>query len=428
MIPGDGLSTGRSSLAELRFNDGSLARIGEQAIFRFVPKSRDFNLSNGTMLLLIPPGRGQTRIRTPNAAAAIRGSALFVRYNPESDTTIVGALTNSGIQVFNQTASQNYVLQAGQLMVVEKGQFQGLYDFDLRNFYQTSDLVRGLDLTKQSQISVDPDLASIQAETVEALANQAPITGEGVVENPAFLQNTAGNANAFNQDTTINNPLTNSQDNLNVDSFIQAGELVADPGNNPNINSVNVTSSSTTTTISPATNTKSPNDEFTVENRPTQNDEKGKPNVHLENKPTQDDHRGKPDRDDHRGKPDRDDHRGKPDQDDDDKRGKPDDVHLQNKPTQDDHRGKPDRDDHRGKPDRDDHRGKPDRDDDDKRGKPDDVHLQNKPTQDDHRGKPDRDDHRGKPDQDDDDKRGKPDDVHLQNKPTQDDHRGNSQD
>jgi hypothetical protein len=334
MTPGDGLSTGRSSLAEIRFNDGSLARIGEQAIFRFVPKSRDFNLSNGTMLLLIPPGRGQTRIRTPNAAAAIRGSALFVRYNPESDTTIVGALTNSGIQVFNQTASQNYVLEAGQLMVVEKGQFQGLYDFDLRNFYQTSDLVRGLDLTKQSQTSVDPDIASVQAETVEALANQAPIVGEGVVENPAFLQNTAGNANAFNPDTTINNPLTNSQDSLNVDSLIQAGELVADPGNNPNPNSVDVTSSSTstTTTTSPATNTKSPNDEVSVENKPTQDDDKGKPDMHLENKPTQDDDRGKPDRDDNRGKPDQDD-------DDDDDRGKPDNVHLQNKPTQDDDRG-----------------------------------------------------------------------------------------
>lgn len=81
MAPGDGLSTGRASLADLRFNDGSLARVGEQALFQFLPKTRDFKLSNGTVLLLIPPGKGQTRIQTPNAAAAIRGSALFVRYD-----------------------------------------------------------------------------------------------------------------------------------------------------------------------------------------------------------------------------------------------------------------------------------------------------------------------------------------------------------
>ena len=62
MTPGDALSTGRSSLAELRFNDGSLARVGEQAMFRFMPKTRNFRLSNGTLLLLVPPGRGTTDV------------------------------------------------------------------------------------------------------------------------------------------------------------------------------------------------------------------------------------------------------------------------------------------------------------------------------------------------------------------------------
>ncbi len=39
MNPGDGLATGRASLADLRFNDGSLARIGERAVFRFLPRN-----------------------------------------------------------------------------------------------------------------------------------------------------------------------------------------------------------------------------------------------------------------------------------------------------------------------------------------------------------------------------------------------------
>ena len=50
IIPGDGLNTGRASLADLKFNDGSLARVGEQAIFQFLPETRDFKLSNGTVL------------------------------------------------------------------------------------------------------------------------------------------------------------------------------------------------------------------------------------------------------------------------------------------------------------------------------------------------------------------------------------------
>ncbi|MFW9260245.1 FecR domain-containing protein, partial [Nostoc sp. CALU 546] len=183
MTPGDGLSTGRASLADLRFNDGSLARVGEQALFQFLPKTRDFKLSNGTVLLLIPPGQGQTRIQTPNAAAAIRGSALFVRYDQQTDTTIVGALTNSGIEVSNKEASETQVLEAGQMVIIVKGKFDRLYDFDLRNFYETSQLVRELDLNRQSPVPTpDPAITSVQAETVEALEAQPPIKGEGVFE------------------------------------------------------------------------------------------------------------------------------------------------------------------------------------------------------------------------------------------------------
>ncbi|NEN97739.1 MAG: FecR domain-containing protein, partial [Moorea sp. SIO3I7] len=74
MTIGDALVTARSSMAQLRFNDGSLARQGELAVFRFLPSSRTFELSHGTLLLLIPPDRGKTRVRTPNAVAGIRGS------------------------------------------------------------------------------------------------------------------------------------------------------------------------------------------------------------------------------------------------------------------------------------------------------------------------------------------------------------------
>ena len=188
MTPGDALSTGQSSLAELRFNDGSLARVGEQALFRFTANTRNLNLNNGTVLLLIPPGHGRTNLRTPNAAAAIRGSALFVRYSPETDTTIVGALTNSNIEVSNHSGRQSQVLRAGQLAVVVQNQIEHVYDFDLKTFYQTSNLVRGLDLTKQSGVLPDPAIAPVQAETATAAAAQSPITGSEVTENPDFVK------------------------------------------------------------------------------------------------------------------------------------------------------------------------------------------------------------------------------------------------
>jgi hypothetical protein len=246
MTPGDGLFTGKASLAELRFNDGSLARIGEQAVFHFLPKTRNFKLSNGTVLLLIPPKKGLTRIDTPNAAAAIRGSALFVRYDEKKDTTVVGALTNSGIEVFSKDGSQRQKLKAGQLIVIVKGRLQGLYEFDLRNFYDTSDLVRGLDLARRSGPASDPAIAKVQAETAAAVSSQPPITGQGVVENPPFTQLSTSSSNSNrnfqsggeNQSSRISEPTNKVPSNTAEQS-----------GNNTNGSNTQ-----------PATNANSPNE------------------------------------------------------------------------------------------------------------------------------------------------------------------------
>ena len=185
MTPGDALKTAQRSLAELRFNDRSLARVGERTLFRFVPNTRTFRLTNGTVLLLIPPGKGRTRIETPNAAAGIRGSALFIRHTEGTNTTLVGALTNSQIEVFNQDGSQSQVLRAGQLAVVVQNRIERIYNFDLKQFYQTSEMVRDLDLPMQgSQANPDPDIALVQAETSEAVRSQTPIVMVGNNPNP----------------------------------------------------------------------------------------------------------------------------------------------------------------------------------------------------------------------------------------------------
>ena len=157
MAVGDALRTARASRAELRFNEGSLARIGERAVFRFSPNTRNFRLSNGTVLLLIPAGRGRSTIQTPNTVTGIQGSALFVRVDLETNTTLIGALTNNPagpMIVYNQDGSQQHPLNAGEMLVVEGDQITRLYQFDLQRFYDTSTLVEGLNLTDPS---VDPN-------------------------------------------------------------------------------------------------------------------------------------------------------------------------------------------------------------------------------------------------------------------------------
>ena len=198
----DALSTARRARAELRFNDGSLARIGESAIFRFTPNTRNFRLSNGTVLLLIPPGQGRTTIQTPNAVTGVRGSALFVRYVPETKITIIGALTTNlegPMMAYNEDGSVQQSLNAGEMAVVyENGIVQHL-EFDLEEFYLTSDLVSGLHLNDKGMSTNDEHIDAVRQETLDALEQQGVFgDGDDVQENPGFISARAAGVVASN--------------------------------------------------------------------------------------------------------------------------------------------------------------------------------------------------------------------------------------
>jgi hypothetical protein len=216
---GDALSTQREAFAELRFNDGSLARLGELALFQFVPNTRTFELDNGTMLLLIPPGQGRSRLRTPNATAGIRGSALFARYNRETGVTLIGALTTSGIEVSNEDDTQQVELEAGHLAVFVGDRLAGLYRFDLDRFYQTSALVQDLRLgspelyadasSEAIAFAGDPYIAQVRAETVDGIDNQQFDETADIVTTPEYFRMRSTPDDLANAGLTEQTPFAN---------------------------------------------------------------------------------------------------------------------------------------------------------------------------------------------------------------------------
>ncbi|MEY3298789.1 MAG: hypothetical protein RLZZ597_2049 [Cyanobacteriota bacterium] len=198
MAVGDTLRTAAQSQAQLRFNDGSLARVGERATFQFLPNTRNFRLSNGTVLLLIPPGRGRSTIQTPSAITGIQGSAVVVRHVESRNLTIVMALTNNAAGPMTVTTSgcgeaeaasncgAEYSLYAGQMALVQNGQVQ-ILEFDLPTFYDTSTLTVGLELNNpDSSVALGPDLNAVREETLDALSQASAFT-DTVVLNPAAL-------------------------------------------------------------------------------------------------------------------------------------------------------------------------------------------------------------------------------------------------
>ena len=190
---GDALRTALGARAELRFNDGSLARVGERATFWFVPDTRDFRLSNGTALFLIPPDRGPSNIRTPSAVTGIQGTALVVRHIPHQDCdlaapltdqsacpgrTVVMVLTDSpkGPVEVTASAGNSVLLSAGDLAVVENGDIQ-VMEFNLQLFYDTSPLVSGLELDNPDFEGTGMPTDPVRQETWQGIQSQAEFNG-----------------------------------------------------------------------------------------------------------------------------------------------------------------------------------------------------------------------------------------------------------
>ncbi|WP_017296715.1 FecR domain-containing protein [Nodosilinea nodulosa] len=198
LYPDEALSTSAMSKAEVLFNDGSLARIGEQANLRFWPATRNLYLNQGTAAVFVPPDRGRTTVQTPNATVGLNSTAVVVRYVPSRGLTLVMALANapSGpVLITSASTGQEFALYSGQMAFVSGANLQ-VVEFDLLEFYQTSDLMAGLQLGDPAyRPPADEPLAALRPNLLQALQQQSPFEPEGAILDPALITDVAPVAN-----------------------------------------------------------------------------------------------------------------------------------------------------------------------------------------------------------------------------------------
>jgi hypothetical protein len=58
----------------LKYDDGTIVRIGQNTIFSFEANTRTMNLKKGTFVFYMPKGKGGGTIKTPSFTAAITGT------------------------------------------------------------------------------------------------------------------------------------------------------------------------------------------------------------------------------------------------------------------------------------------------------------------------------------------------------------------
>ena len=156
LVPDDRLHTGQTSLAQMVFNDASLVRVGQNSTFTFIPEQRQFDLKEGVMMMVTPPGAGGAEIVTPTAIAGVQGSLLTVTARTRDDgklTTLISTFT-SPAEIRNREFELIGELEARQMALVVDGELAAIANFDACETVSSSPMLQGLaqshDLSSES--------------------------------------------------------------------------------------------------------------------------------------------------------------------------------------------------------------------------------------------------------------------------------------
>jgi hypothetical protein len=204
LVPQDAIRTAVQSRAELLFNEGTLVRTGEGTVFRFPPGRRSLELVDGSALIMIRPGQGDSRVQTPQALVVAHGTALFVQHDPQQNASIVGVLTDSPagpVSVTDMNGQRTVELTAGQFVSVANGVVGLVETFVLPLFYQSVDLAVGLGSGQDAAIAqespeIRQTISAVRAEASAPLQNQ-------VVWIQEFCRSNAGNLQGVLQSSPL---------------------------------------------------------------------------------------------------------------------------------------------------------------------------------------------------------------------------------
>jgi hypothetical protein len=248
LLPRDGVQTRSQSRAEVLFNEGSLARIGANSIFRFVPGLRNYQLpgggtraesvlqlEQGIALVMGAPGSTANQVQTPEAQIEMAGidlpdgspapqttSAVLIAHSPTLANTQVFNLAPTPVTIANLAGTETATLQAGQTLTVTEGELGAVETFDLNVFFASSGLAIGLGPNQEDQLTsesaeVQEILAQIRSATVAAANAQGnQLAGFCSADQAAILQDDCI--------TTDNDPLS---------TFEEDRELITPSGEEP---------------------------------------------------------------------------------------------------------------------------------------------------------------------------------------------------
>lgn len=143
----DLVKTGRKSRAELKAADGTVARVGSNAVFSFDKSSRSMNLQSGSVLFHSPTGKGGGTVVTNSATASVIGTTIMVTATSDGGFKLlvlegVAKVTLNGVVTQLLPGQMTFVLPAKS---GESAKLGPVLNFDLDALVKDSSLVAGFE-------------------------------------------------------------------------------------------------------------------------------------------------------------------------------------------------------------------------------------------------------------------------------------------
>lgn len=162
------LRTAEQARAELKFADGSMARVGSDAYFSFASDERDVQMGKGTALFQVPKNSEETNVQTATATASLTGTTLMVSQQPGQH--VKAAVIEGSVDVsMPDRAGESRSLEAGQMIVMptDAQRLPEPVDVDLRELVSTSGLINGFDEEDEEESPEETDETTEETETTE---------------------------------------------------------------------------------------------------------------------------------------------------------------------------------------------------------------------------------------------------------------------
>lgn len=120
---GQAVRTGGDSRAELIFVDQTIARLGANSVFTFGHGAKEFDLSSGAALIVVPKEAGSVKISTAAATAAVTGFIALVESHAQgvNKFMIIEGEACVSRKLKGSPGDPCTTLRAGDMLIIQPG-------------------------------------------------------------------------------------------------------------------------------------------------------------------------------------------------------------------------------------------------------------------------------------------------------------------